>query len=78
MEINRSVNNFMTSLRRTSKIDEISFVYNKATNKFGAECNEREFFKFSTPSPNFDCKNTYNSEFEKLLNAHWILSLIHV
>ena len=72
MEINRSVNNFMTSLRRTSKIDEISFVYNKATNKFGAGCNEREFFKFSTLTPNFDYKNSYNSEFEKLLNAHWI------
>ena len=78
MEINRSVNNFMTPLRRTSKIDEISFVYNKAANKFGVGCNEREFFKFSTPSPNFDCKNSHNSEFEKRLNARWILSLIHV
>ena len=78
MEINRWVNNFMTSLRRTVKIDEISFVYNKATNKFGVGCNEREFFKCSTPSSNFDCENSYNGEFEKLLDAHWILSPIHI
>ena len=78
MEINRWVNTFMTSLRRTVKIDEISFVYNKATNKFGVGCNEREFFKCSTPSSNFDWENSYYGEFEKLLNAHWILSPIHI
>ena len=78
MEINRWVNNFMISLRKTFKTDEVSFVHNKATNKFGVACNSRDFIIYSTPFSIFDSENRYNCEFEKLLNIHWILSPIHV
>ena len=78
MEINRWVNNFMISLRRTFKTDEVSFVHNKATNKFGVACNSRDFIIYSTPFSIFDSENRYNCEFEKLLNMHWILSPIHI
>ena len=79
MEINRWVNNFMLSLlRRTFKTDEPSFVHNKATNQFGVACNSRDSVIYSTPFSIFDSEKRYNGEFEKLLNAHWILSPIHI
>ena len=78
MEINKWGNNFMISLRRTFKTDELSFVHNKATNKFGVACNSRDFVNYSTPFFIFDSEKRYNGEFEKLLNAHWVLSPIHI
>ena len=78
MEINRWVNNFTMSLRRTFKTDEFSFVHNKATNKFRAACISRDFVNYSTPFCISDSEKRYNGEFEKLLKAYWILSPIHI
>ena len=77
-EINRWATNFMYTLRQTLKTEKLNFVFNKCSNKFGIACNNRIFVRSATPFAFLETDNRFNAQFEKLVNAHWLLSPVEI
>ena len=60
------------------KTDELSFIYDKSTNKFGIACNSRNFVTISTQLVFFQIENRFTGHFEKIISAHWMLSPVNI
>ena len=53
-------------------------IFNKYSNKFGTACNNRVFVRSATPFPFFETDNRFNAQFEKLVNAYWLLFPVEI
>ena len=60
------------------KTEELSFAYNKCSKKFGIACESRLLLRSSTPSGFFETENRFNAQFEKVVNAHWLLAPVEI
>ena len=85
MEINRWASNFMYSLRKFYKMQELTFIYNKAVNKFGVASDNakliyrgynEKYFGVALDG-DFDFGD-FGGDFEKIINEHWSLSPTNV